>query len=155
MSDNTQLDVQQSISDRLNAKLKENLIDLIPPEVLQQKAEQAAAYFLNGKTHFGYNGERERYNIMHDKDTLVGMIYAEMQKKAAASIKQALDEHPALVKNVWDVAAREAAHDAIQTIIKEDPMTVLANMVSNMMLMHLQGFQGTFEQNLRNRGVMV
>lgn len=157
MSENTQVDLQKSITERLNSKLKEALIDLIPPEVLQQKTEQAAAYFLNGKTHFtGYHAddERKRYQIHNDPDTLVGLIYAEMKRQAVEAIKQEFATNP-LFKPAYDAAAKDAVHAAITQLVTENAGAVLVGLVGDAMALHMQQFAMNFENNLRSRGFHI
>lgn len=154
MSENTKVDLQKSITDRLNAKLKEALIDLIPPEVLQEKTEQAASYFLNGKTHFtGYyaDEDRKKYKIQDDPDTLVGMIYAEMKKQAAEAIKQEFATNP-LFKPAYDAVAKDAVHAALTKLVTENAGAVLVSLVGDAMTVHMQQFAMNFEGSLRAKG---
>jgi hypothetical protein len=154
MSDTTAVDFQKSIQERLNSKLKESLIDLIPPEVLQEKSNEAALYFLNGKTNFRYTEERERYDIMKDPDTLIGMLFADMQRQAAQAIRAEFDSNP-LFKQAYDAASKEAVRKAMTELVTENAGAVLVGVVGDVMAMHMQQFAMNFEQNLRNKGFHI
>jgi predicted GTPase len=156
MSSN-EVSMQTTIQERLNAKLKDALIDLIPPEVLKEKSDEAAAYFLNGKTKFvGYHADDERrnYRIENDPNTLTGMLFVEMKKRALLAIEQEFDTNP-VFKQAYDAAAKEEAQKVIQTIVTENAGAVLMSLVGAAMEQQMFLFANNFQQNLRAKGFNI
>lgn len=151
MSDSTAVSMQTTIQDRLNAKLKDALIDLIPPEILKEKSAEATRYFLHGRTQFtGYDAEQRRkdYRIENDSDTLVGMIHAEMKKLATEEVKKAFEEHEAF-KTLFSNFGQPMVTDFVHKFIIENAGEVLAQFVGGLLQQQLSMFKANMAQSLQ------
>lgn len=139
----TAIDVQKSIQDRLNLKLKETIIDLIPPEMLEEQSQRALNYFLHGRTQFQYDSERKNYNIYHDPDTLVGLVYAALKEKGTQIVKEEVDK----LSGGTFHGFRKTVNDELLRYLSDNSGVIFANMMGSLMQSVLQQVSMSMQNN--------
>lgn len=136
-----QLSVQETFKQKIAENLKNQFMELLPPELLDELTKAAWDELINGSPSKRCSRD---YNPFNDPDTLKGMIMLELKAQAKEKMVEVLRQPE--WQMLWDGDSGSYVSEALNEIIANNTDAFVRSMFKNVVGSFMQGALN----NLRN-----